>query len=1042
MKPLSWIVTLMLLLSPWLALPAAASPVASPSSPDMTIHAENDGVLLNLHLPAYQVQDVTLDGAVYQQIVLENADWAMNGESGTPSLPERGVMVAVPPTGDVSLQLLDAKLEPVTGQFQLAPAATPAQVEGTDGPQIVERWPADRSAYASADWTPAAQAEITQEGWFRGYRFVRIALRPFQYNPASGTLRAATAMQVRIHFADAAPAAQAAPDPLFQTILHATFANSQQAAGWQTRPQPTVAPAEAVQRAVSTDPWVKITANADGLYRVTYASLQAAGVAVSVLDSLNPRTFRLLDAGQEQAIYVTGETDNVFNTTDTLLFYGRRNTAPQSDDNNVYWLTWGGANGLRMTTQSVAPAGATLAQTLLTTAHWEENLEYKQQRPFVDWLQPVLYDSWFSGQVLTSKSVTFANLAVNTASTVAPTLAVWMAGDKQSAGNYQVNFTLNSSALQSKTWSNTRILDGSLPLPAGALVNGSNTLLLQPINLNGLANNDYTVWLDWLRLTYPYSGQYLSGATFSNPTAGLWRYQITDVPTATPWLLNVSTPQQPKLLLNAAASGSGPYTLSWQQSTTATDSFIVVPDSEVRQPAAISVYTASTLLDTNQQVDYVLITHPSLLTAVQPLAAMHTAEGLTVRVVNVQDIYDLFSDGSLSASAIHDYLAYAYSNYQTPAPMYVLLVGDASMNYRGYAISGVATPRLNLVPAFLGGFDAWSGSSVSDNGFVRVQGNDLLGEMVVSRLPVNTVAETDVVVNKITHYASTFPPARALNTLWISDNPDNDNPAFGTQFYMATEETLAPLLPQFSADRVYFCLPGTNTCPGDPWVYTDIVAARAAVVNQWNAGHLLIHFTGHGSITSWTHELLFRVYWVNQLNNSAALPFLLVSSCTNGYFVSPQYDGLDEGLLRASGRGTIGGFTGVTFDSLEPQTTLLTNFMDAVMNDHITQIGVAATVARARTFAQLSSPDNERSAVGHSLTGDPALALLQPAACANGDVNCDGVYDIYDVQLVTAAWGTTAWNTTFNPRTDVAQDGVININDIVAIANLWRTPVP
>ncbi|MFZ2488456.1 MAG: C25 family cysteine peptidase [Anaerolineae bacterium] len=1042
MKLLRLILIIGLLLSPRLAMPAAANSMAASDSPDMTIHAENDGVLLNLHVPAFRVQDVTLDGAAYQQIVLEDENWGRSGQAGAPSLPERGLMVAVPPTGDVSLQVLDTKLEPVAGQFHLAPAATPAQVEGADGPQIVERWAADRSAYASADWTPAAQAEITQEGWFRGYRFVRIALHPFQYNPANGSLRAATAMQVRVHFADPAPAASAAPDPLFQTILYTTFANAQQAAGWQTRPEPVAAPPEAVARAVSTDPWVKITANADGLYRVTYASLQAAGVATSVLDSLNPRTFRLLDAGQEQAIHVTGEADNVFNTTDTLLFYGRRNTAPHTDDNNVYWLTWGGANGMRMATQSVAPAGAALAQTLLTTAHWEENLEYKQQRPFVDWLQPVLYDSWFSGQVLSSKTVTFANLAVNAASTVAPTLAVWMAGDKQTTGNYRVDFTLNSSVTQSKTWTSTRVLDGSLALPAGALVNGSNTLLLQPINLTGLANNDFTVWLDWLRLTYPYNGQYLSGATFSNPTAGLWRYEITAVPAATPWLLNVSSPQQPKLLLNAAASGGGPYTLSWQQSTTATDSFIVIPDSEVRQPTAISVYTASTLLDTTQQVDYLLITHPSLLAAVQPLVAMHTAEGLTVRVVNVQDIYDLFSDGSLSADAIHDYLAFAYSNYQTPAPMYVLLVGDASMNYRGYVIPSVVTPRVNLVPTFLGGFDAWSGSAVSDNGFVRVQGNDLLGEMVISRLPVNTVAETNVVVSKITQYASTFPPARALNTLWISDNPDNDNPAFGTQFYLATEETLAPLLPQFSTDRIYFCTPSTNTCPSDPWVYTDIIAARAAVVNKWNEGHLLIHYTGHGGITTWAHEQLFRVYWTNQLTNATALPFLLVSSCTNGYFVDPRYDGLDEGLLRASGRGTIGGFTGVTFDTLHPQTVLLTNFVDAVMNDRITQIGVAATVARARTFAQLSYPDNERSAVGHSLTGDPALALLQPVACANGDVNCDGVYDIYDIQLVAAAWGTTAWSSTFTPRTDVVQDGVIDINDIVAIATLWHTPVP
>jgi hypothetical protein len=421
---------------------------------------------------------------------------------------------------------------------------------------------------------------------------------------------------------------------------------------------------------------------------------------------------------------------------------------------------------------------------------------------------------------------------------------------------------------------------------------------------------------------------------------------------------------------------------------------------------------------------------------------MHSANGLAVRIVDVQEIYDLYSDGSLSADAIRSYLAYAYSNYQAPAPTYVLLVGDGSVNFRRYPLSGVVNVHANLIPPFLGGFDAWGGASISDNGFVRVQGDDLLGEMIVSRLPVNNAFETTTVINKIIEYPSTFPQGRKLNTLWVADNPDNDNPAAGTQFFMATEATLAPLQPQFQVDRIYFCVPGINNCPADPWIYTNVADARAAVVSKWNQGHMLVHFTGHGSITTWAHEQLFRVYWINQLSNATALPFLLVSSCTNGYFVSERYDGIDEGLLRASGRGTIGGFTGVTFDTLPPQTELMTNFMEAVMHEGITETGAAATVARARTFAALPYPENERTAVGHGLTGDPALALIEPDPCAHGDINCDGVYDIVDVQMVAGAWNSVAWSAGYNPRADLVRDGRIDITDITAMINLWQTPAP
>lgn len=1040
MVRVNWMLLFALLLAPVLASPAAAAP-EQPAKADLAVTPQSDGVLLELSLPAYRIDDVAAEGRTWQQIVIDGDDWLPGGQPGAPSLPERGLMLAAPPTGEVTVQVVDVQRQTLEGSYLLAPKPTGVLVDDAAGAsRMVEQALPDAAAYAARSAGQAGQAEITQEGWFRGYRFVRLALHPFHYDPVSGQLQVATAMQVRVVFADPAPsAAPAAADPLFAPIFQATFVNFAQAAGWQSLPAPEAAPADALQRLRAVDPSVKITVNVDGLYRVTYADLQSAGLTPAVLNSLNPRTFRLLDAGQEQHIHVLGEGDNVFNPSDSILFYGLRNTDPHADDNNVYWLTWGGANGLRMAAQNAAPVAAPLATTLLTTAHAEENKEYKQQRPYVEWLQPVLYDNWYAGLVSTSKLVTFPDLKVNTSSTVAPVLSVWLAGDQQNPTSYTVQFSLNGGALQSKSWSGVRVLDGVVNLPAGALVNGANTVELQP------STPSSAFWLDWLRLTYPYSGVYLSGATFNNPDAGTWRYQISNVPAAAPWVLNVAVAGQPKLLTGAVATGEGPFTIEWQINTTAADRFLLAPPAEVRQPAAMALWQGSTLLETNQQVDYLMIAHPTLMAAAQPLADMHTANGLTVRMVNVQEIYDLFSDGSVSAAAIRSYLAYAYSAYQRPAPTYVLLIGDGSVNSRSYQPGSFAL-RPNWIPPFQGGFDYWSGASISDNGFVRVQGNDLLGEMIISRLPVNNATETGAVVDKIINYQPAFPQSRQFNTLWVADNPDSDSPGSGTQFHLASEATLAPLQPQFQVDRVYFCVPGINNCPTDPWIYTDVAAARAAIVSKWNQGHVLLHFTGHGGIPTWAHEQLFRVYWIDQLTTNPALPFLLVSSCVNGYFVAENKDGIDEGLLRAAGKGTVGGFTGVTFDTLMPQTHLLTDFVEAVMDDGITQVGAAATVARARTFAALPAspayaPENERAAVGHGLTGDPALALVKPAACAPGDVNCDGRIDIVDVQLVAGAWNAVAWMPAYNPRYDLVRDGVIDVNDLTAVAQLWQTPL-
>ena len=187
----------------------------------------------------------------------------------------------------------------------------------------------------------------------------------------------------------------------------------------------------------------------------------------------------MLDEGVEQHIYVVGENDGVFNPSDTIQFYGLRNKAALSDDNNVYWLTWGGANGLRMAQPNVAPGSASFASVVLTTLHAEENHAYKGQRPFVDWLQPVLYDSWYwnadeNSPIVALKTITVTDVMVDPASTVAPVLSMWMAGHWDDPDNYRATFQLNNAPQQDLTWTNTRVLTGTLTFPAGTLVNGAN----------------------------------------------------------------------------------------------------------------------------------------------------------------------------------------------------------------------------------------------------------------------------------------------------------------------------------------------------------------------------------------------------------------------------------------------------------------------------------------------------------------------------------------------------------------------------------------
>src|SRR5437868_5617904 len=59
-----------------------------------------------------------------------------------------------------------------------------------------------------------------------------------------------------------------------------------------------------------SQPYFKISVAQDGIYRLRYSDLQAAGFPVNS----DPRFIQLFHRGKEQAVYIKGQADAVFNT--------------------------------------------------------------------------------------------------------------------------------------------------------------------------------------------------------------------------------------------------------------------------------------------------------------------------------------------------------------------------------------------------------------------------------------------------------------------------------------------------------------------------------------------------------------------------------------------------------------------------------------------------------------------------------------------------------------------------------------------------------
>lgn len=68
--------------------------------------------------------------------------------------------------------------------------------------------------------------------------------------------------------------------------------------------------------------YYKIPVTQNGIYRLDYSTLSNAGIPVSTLD---PHNIQIFFRGEEQYIYIKGEADSIFNSSDYIEFYGQKN---------------------------------------------------------------------------------------------------------------------------------------------------------------------------------------------------------------------------------------------------------------------------------------------------------------------------------------------------------------------------------------------------------------------------------------------------------------------------------------------------------------------------------------------------------------------------------------------------------------------------------------------------------------------------------------------------------------------------------------------
>ncbi len=1013
------------------------------------LRSDEKGLTLEVRLGDYQLTSETSDGQTWQRLTAQGFE--ASDAPGQPVLPVKSILIGVPPEGKVSYRILSDEVSELPGAYHIASAPVPARAPLEP---VAGGWQAspDPRTYASNSRYPASVVDLSADAWLRDQRVARVSLYPFQYVPDAGRLILHKRLVIEIVFEQGA-ARWSAPDhngqtDEFEPVLRGALLNYEQARQWRRSPAPQ---ASSVFARGLTDlaPRLKITVDRDGLYRITYADLVAAGWNPAGID---PRTFHLTSQGQDVAIEVAGEADGQFDPGDYILFYGQKlsgqrlaalyadeaqwwlsygNWQPQFNafmiekytDRNVYWLTQGGTPGPRMTTVDGTPGGSAPSPDYYTA-----RLHMEQQKIY--WSNHLTSEDTFVWNVISSSSIatstytaTLSNLATVVPSATVRAEVIAYTHNPVSQPDHHTQYWLNALAapIEDAYWDGLIRHHTEVTVPTSALISGTNTLSLTVYKQPSMTSD--TLYFDWFEIEYP--RRFVASQdelAFSTNETGPRQYALSGFVTSTLHVLNVSDPLLPTRVLSASiTSANGLYSPTFEISATAAVSMYVVGEDAIRAPLQLQLYTPPDLTG-GAGADYIVISHGSLITAAHALADYRAARGLRTAVVDINDLYNEFNFGIYHPIAIKNFLRYAYDNWPSPKPAYVVLMGDGTYdpaNFRG-------TSMLTLIPPNLAFVDPWQAQVDSSNLLVTLVGNDPLPDMLISRIPVNTLAEAQTVVNKIIAYEQS-PAPRPWQRRWtlVADNiPD----AAGD--FVALSNVLSQTFtsPGFTADKIYLndfgCPPGAASCPQVNYALTRTFEVTGA---------LLVNYIGHAAIDRWASEQIYINSNVATQNNLTQLPIILSMTCLDGFWNHATTSSLMETALRAPNGGTIASWSPTGLGVASGHDSLERGFLKAVFQDGVQDLGAATLAGKLLLYSTGANFD-----LLHTFTilGDPALRLPTYALAASAPISArtgtpgtvvtytlDITNQAYLTDTVTFSFAGNNWPTAANPITIPAQYG-------------------
>ena len=679
---------------------------------------------------------------------------------------------------------------------------------------------------------------------------------------------------------------------------------------------------------LATGEWYKIPITKTGVHKLDYTFLKNTGINLA---GINPKKIRIYGNGGgmlpqknsddrpqdliENAIMVIGESDGSFDKEDHILFYGQDANYVRLmengeleyqknyySDTSFYFLNISQDNGLRMTELENLGTDQPKINEFDDYIVYEKDefniinsgrewygekfdftLTYDFKFDFADLIPDteLSVTSSIMGQTYEEASM---DLYVNGLNLGQQQINPIVEGSYLAKGSDQVEeFTINATVIPPREKFTVRMTFN----PTGAVKSKANLNFLKIVGKRKLKL---------------YAGQTGFRSLVSTQNAistfeiegGGSAFQIWDI-------TNPLKPLNQKFSTNGNNASFGAISADLRE-------YIIFENTDFPIPDKASKIHNQNLHNT-ANIDFLIITNPRFINEAERLADLRrNHDALVVQVVTTDEIYNEFSSGKQDVTAIRDFIKYVYDRGAGEQKLQnVLLFGKGSFDYKDRIENNtnfvpIYSSRNSLHPINSYSSDDYYGFLDDEEGeWVESYSGDHLMDVGIGRLPIKTIEEAKVIVDKLIHYETspeTFGPWRN-ELFFIADDGDGN-------LHQRDADKLSTLIDtantRFNVNKIYLdAYDQIETSIGE-----SAPEVNAEIARSVEKGGLIFNFTGHGSATRWTQETILNITSASEFQNINRLPLFVTATCEFGRHDNPMAISGAEYLLLNPKGGAIG----------------------------------------------------------------------------------------------------------------------------------------